>query len=347
MEIIDRYLQAVRFWLPRKQQDDIVAEISEDIRSQVEDQEAELGRKLNENEIGVILRKRGRPVLVANRYLPQQYLIGPVLFPIYQFVLKIVILCYLVPWLLVWVGFMSFDPHYRATHSVASDLIVAWGPFWLTTLTAIGIVTIVFAALERAQSKSKFVEDWEPRKLPPVRNVKLIPRFGSVMELGANLVFIVWWVNSMWSQTIFAQSGVHIVLAPAWRSFFWAFLLLAIANLTLSGVNLFRPYWTTLRGGIRLALNGAGSVVFCWLLKAHLLAEISAPNLSSSRAAEIMNAINTNMANSFPFAVMACLLILVLADVGRLVRLRTSTARLIQTLAAIVAIASIISGVGA
>jgi hypothetical protein len=27
---------------------------------------------------------RGRPLLVANRYQPQQYLIGPVLFPIYR-----------------------------------------------------------------------------------------------------------------------------------------------------------------------------------------------------------------------------------------------------------------------
>lgn len=346
MEIIDRYLQAVRFWLPRNQQDDIVAEISEDIRSQVEDQEAELGRKLNETEIGAILKKRGRPVLVANRYLPQQYLIGPVLFPIYQFVLKIVLLCYLAPWVLVWVGFMSFSPHYRATHSVAGDLLGAWGSLWLTAIMTVGTVTIVFAILERTQSKSKFLEDWEPRKLPPVRNVKHIPRFASVIELAANLVFVIWWINSMWSDTIFAQSGVQIVLAPAWRNFFWAFLLLAIANLVLSGVNLFRPYWTQLRGGIRLALNAAGSVVFCLLMQAHLLAQISAPNLSPSRAAEIVNAINTNMASSFPFVVVACLLVLALADVGRLVRLKASNARLVQTLAAIVAIASIASVAG-
>ena len=32
MELIDRYLQAVRFWLPKAQADDIIAELSEDIR---------------------------------------------------------------------------------------------------------------------------------------------------------------------------------------------------------------------------------------------------------------------------------------------------------------------------
>ena len=31
MELVDRYLQAVKFWLPRKEKDDIIAELSEDI----------------------------------------------------------------------------------------------------------------------------------------------------------------------------------------------------------------------------------------------------------------------------------------------------------------------------
>jgi len=35
-ELIDRYLQAVRFWLPRtNRQEDLLAELGEDLRSQV------------------------------------------------------------------------------------------------------------------------------------------------------------------------------------------------------------------------------------------------------------------------------------------------------------------------
>src|SRR5450432_2936962 len=98
MELLDRYLQAVRFWLPRAQQQDIIAELSEDLRSQIEEKETELGRSLSEAEVEDILKKRGRPALVANRYLPQRSLIGPLLFPIYCFVMKVVGLCYLVPW---------------------------------------------------------------------------------------------------------------------------------------------------------------------------------------------------------------------------------------------------------
>ena len=110
MELLDRYLQAVKFWLPRKQKHDILAELSEDIRSEIEDKEAELGRPLGQAELEVILTRWGHPMLVAERYLPQRSLIGPVLLPAYKLVLTVATLFYLVPWLLVLLGFAIFDP---------------------------------------------------------------------------------------------------------------------------------------------------------------------------------------------------------------------------------------------
>ena len=47
MELIERYLQAVRFWMPKAQQD-LVAELADDLRSQVDDKEEEVGRPLND-----------------------------------------------------------------------------------------------------------------------------------------------------------------------------------------------------------------------------------------------------------------------------------------------------------
>src|SRR5215471_16481674 len=116
MDLIDRYLQAVKFWLPKAQQQDILQELSVDIQSQVEDKEAGLGRKLNEAEVADLLKQRGRPLSVAAGYLPQQHLIGPALFPVYVLVLKIVALFYLVPWVVVWICLMIFDEAYRSAH---------------------------------------------------------------------------------------------------------------------------------------------------------------------------------------------------------------------------------------
>jgi hypothetical protein len=61
-ELIDRYLQAVRFWLPgTHRQDDLIAELGEDLRSQFEDKETELGRPLDKAEMSAILKRCGQP----------------------------------------------------------------------------------------------------------------------------------------------------------------------------------------------------------------------------------------------------------------------------------------------
>src|SRR5260370_42363333 len=112
MELIDRYLQAVGFWLPKAQKQDIVAELLEDINSQMEEKEAELGRKLNESEVEAILKQLGSPILVANRYLPQRHLIGPLLLPIYWMVVKMAWFFYFVPCLVVLLLLLSFLPSY-------------------------------------------------------------------------------------------------------------------------------------------------------------------------------------------------------------------------------------------
>ncbi len=68
MELLDRYLQAVRGLLPKGQQDDILQELSDAILSQIEGQEAELGRPLTAAEQETILKGYGSPMRVAGRY---------------------------------------------------------------------------------------------------------------------------------------------------------------------------------------------------------------------------------------------------------------------------------------
>src|SRR5215813_6375662 len=116
MQLLDRYLHSVRFWLPKTEQQDIVRELSEDIRSEIEEKERASGRKLTEPEIEDLLKQRGSPYKVASRYLPQRYLIGPAFFPLYATVLKAIALFYLVPWMAAWLFMAIFLPHYRAAH---------------------------------------------------------------------------------------------------------------------------------------------------------------------------------------------------------------------------------------
>ena len=211
-------------------------------------------------------------------------------------------------------------------------MLGAWGSLWLTAIVLIGSVTIAFALLERL--RPRFLEDWEPSKLPPVRDSKQIPRYTSVFGAVANVIFLAWWLNGKWELTVFDRSGVRIVLTAAWQPIFWAIAILSLATIAIFAVSFFRPYWTTLRAGIRLALDVLGAGVFCWFLKAQILAEIIVPKVSAQRAAEITNAFNSQMSHSFPLAIVVFAVIIALVDVGRIIRLRSSRApRLTQSVA--------------
>jgi hypothetical protein len=85
MDLLERYLQAVGQYLPTKGKDDTLAELRANLLAEMDGRMEELGRPLNEDEVGAVLEKHGSPPVVAARYLPQQSLIGPALFPLYRF----------------------------------------------------------------------------------------------------------------------------------------------------------------------------------------------------------------------------------------------------------------------
>lgn len=192
MDLLDRYLQAVKFWLP-KGQGDILAELSEDIRSQIDEIESGLGRPLNKAEMETLLKKRGRPMLVAMRYRPQRHLIGPELFPMYWFVLKIALLCYWIPWALAGIGLLIFG----TSHPVGRVIGQMWGSFWITTALQFSIITIVFAFLEHYKTATGCLDNWSPSSLPamrPARDPYRISRANSIAEIVFTLIFIGWWI---------------------------------------------------------------------------------------------------------------------------------------------------------
>ena len=326
MELIERYLQAVKFWLPKQQKEDIAAELSADIYAQIEEREIALSRKLNDAEVEELLKQRGHPLLVANRFLPQESLIGPVLFPIYRFVLKIFVYGYLLPSVLVWMGLMIFSSSYRLEQTDPSWLTAFSSLFnylWFTTFLAAGTITLAFAVLERTQARIHIFDRWSPRKLPPVRNSYLIPRHSSAIEVAVNLIFLIWWAAYMHSPEVQIGSVIHISFQPQWLWFFWGYLALALGNAALSATNLLVPIWTVSRAKLRLFYDGAGAALFCWLMKANILAGIAAANLSSEKALAITRAINGWMTTLFPAAIVVSLVVIA-TGTYRIVRLKSA-----------------------
>jgi hypothetical protein len=322
MDLINRYLQAVRFWLPRKQQDDMIAELSEDIRSQMEERSRALGRPLTEGEVEELLRQRGSPILVANRYLPQQSLIGPLLFPIYRFVAIVMTFVLLVPILL---GSLvtALSPGFGAvrSHHWLSLAGLTWSHLWTGWFAAMGIVTLVFAILERTHAQQHILDSWNPRKLPPVRHPSLIPRSTSAIELAVNLAVLFWWIANMAPPLRIHFGNLSFAFTAQWVIFFWAILVLTLANAVLASINLVRPFWTTQRITVRLLVDLIGAAFFCWLLRTNIVAAIVSPTFTPEKALQVTQSMNQWLARMFPWAVVVCVVVAA-ANLWRYVHLK-------------------------
>ena len=322
MELVERYLQAVKFWLPKRQKDDILDELSADIHSQIEERESALGRALNEAEIEGLLKGRGHPMLVANRFLPQQHLIGPELFPIYKFLLKIFAFGYLLPAMLVWIGLMTLSPAYRGEQAHVTWFGAMESLFnyvWFTGCLVLAPLTVAFALLERRQAKVPLFDQWNPRHLPPLRNLKQIPRAASVFELTMSLLFFCWWAL-YGSPRILNLGTVHIEFSKQWVWFFSAFLLLAAAYAVLAAVNLLRPYWTVRRAVLRLLGDVFGAVLFWLLLRSHVVTSFSASTLNSEQALHATQSIDHWMSMALPWSIAVSAAVAAI-DIYRIIRI--------------------------
>jgi hypothetical protein len=252
-DLIGRYLQAIGFWLPRAQKQDILAEISEDLHSQIEDREAELGRPLAESEAAEILKQRGRPIFVAGQFLPQRSLIGPALYPIYIFVLKIVALCYVIPWLAAWFGILLFH-RAEATANLSRD----WHSLpslWTVVFTQFGIITLIFAAIDRASVKSSCMSEWDPRKLPKVKaETPAKRRINAVASLVFAVLGFIWLLAIPDNPfLILGPAAVFLNAAPILHLVYWPLVALAIATIFEHAFILARPQLTWFPPTFRIA----------------------------------------------------------------------------------------------
>lgn len=284
MELLDRYLHAVKSGLPKAQQDDIIAEIGEDLRSQIEDLEAGLGRPVNEAEVIAILKERGHPAKVAGRYLPQQYLIGPALYPIYRLVLKMVVLWVLVPVFVFVIGPIAIA---TSIHPSQASIKTLWD-LAMSAVFTIGVVTLVFAIIERYPVDAKPFEKWDPRRLPRIPKTvpgsRPTPRATAIAELAASLIISSLFVA--WFRTTFDFGDVRITLMPIWRSLYWPFLLLMLSGVPKGWVSLVWPERTRLRFGIRVVINAITLILALVLLNAGPWVSLTAPGLSAGNIAE-------------------------------------------------------------
>jgi hypothetical protein len=261
MELLDRYLHALKSYLPKDQQRDILDEISDAIQSEAEERQNALGRALSREEEAELIKRYGHPMLAAARYKPQQYLIGPALFPYFVATLKfaagILLLLHVI--FAIAMGFTSPNP-------VASGLRALGGlwdaiPFW------IAFITVIFAILERNQVRLRLFEHWDPGTLPPVpaprtAEPQRIPWSESIVGLVAATVMLLYWLGvPPLDRLVFGGDAMSVRVAPELLRLHTPITMMLLMVVAGNILNIVRPYFTHLHGISRLVTDAVGLTI--------------------------------------------------------------------------------------
>ena len=275
MDLIDRYLVAVRRHLPRTLQKDIVEELSDSLRSEAEEAEQRLGRPLTADDQSALLKRQGHPWLVASRYLPQQYLVGPALYPYYRQALVIVLFWVVLP---ISLGGGALAAIYSPDSTRVWARVL--GAAWTGSLYSIGIVTIVFTVLESQRVRITTLDTWDPSWLPEPHEGRAVPRSETLIGLIFTTTFLLWWTDLLRAPQLIDYGGdpVRFVADPIWAAVFLPVLISLLLTVTTSFVDLMRPWRTTFFSMLRIAVDvGSGLIAVAVLRAGHWVQVVGDP----------------------------------------------------------------------
>lgn len=304
MDLVDKYLKAVAKALPEAQREDIIRELSEDIRSEMEEREERLGRPLTGAEQQSMLKQHGNPLLLAASYRQDRrtvafgrQLIGPVLFPFY---IKVLSFNLGLTYLIIATIFIALGASGQklSFHEIFSTCLLQL--FIQTTA-----VTLFFSLAERHLTRHpdrwdlsgvrgglrldlKFEKSISLQLEGPQR----ISRFESVSIIIASAVALVWLTEvQSYPFLVLGPAAAFLKLTPIWYRMYFPIVLLTVVEIVRAMINLVRPDWTRFRAIVSVIVHGGGLAVVYFLIKAGswVTAVDSAQGHPSARAMEIVN----------------------------------------------------------
>ena len=183
--LIDRYLTAVSEILPAKLRKDTVTEIRSLIQDALDDRSKAEGREPDDDMMAAVLKQFGPPEKIVAPYLPEKYLIGPRLYPIFILVLRITLPIIAVLMLVVsWLGSIPLTS--MTVIEFFTELAKSLGNSLSAVVQAFGNIVLIFAILQwvlpefRVMDKEK---EWDPHSLKAISSPNKIKRGDLIAEI--------------------------------------------------------------------------------------------------------------------------------------------------------------------
>jgi hypothetical protein len=289
MDLLERYVNDVKTFLPKAQQEDIVQELSANLQSQMDDREAELGRPLTEAEQEAILRQHGHPMTVAGRYQSNQVglafgrqLIGPTLFPLYLKVL----------WFNLGITFAIYVIVLVVLATIGSPISVVgvMSTVLIEILIQSAVVTGIFIAVEQYLPSITWNAKRPSALHPAFRKAQQIPRLQPIAEIVA-LVVLLGWLRYVFvtPSVLFGPAANTYRIGPIWQQVALPVVLIFAIYIAQAIVNLFRPDWTRFRPVTRLVTDFASLAIVIYLFRGNHWVVLAHPNGGGGNALSIIN----------------------------------------------------------
>ena len=168
--------------------------------------------------------------------------------------------------------------------------------FWvwqcgLWTFAYVGLFTVIFAGVERAQARARVTGQWDPRDpnaLPsapvdPEARAKRSLRFYASVDIVADILVLSWWLGVHPA----ALPELGIVLTPVWQALHWPIAVLLVASVAVALADATRPSWSRPRLIAHLAVDGFTLAVTGILLAAGPWVDVTSSGLLAAKAAFI------------------------------------------------------------
>jgi hypothetical protein len=315
MDLIDRYLTAIRWNLTGAKADDIIAELRDVIASRIEDREELLGRPLTRDETSELLRDFGHPLVVAARYGSVQHLIGPETFPFYLFALKVVLAICAAVVVITTAARMVLNPA-----DGVQTLAQGFHDAWEALLGNAAIITLAFAVIERTGLLTRYLQSWKPEQLPDLSDLRIKPKkaWERGFETVASVVLLLWWAGLFHIPSFYSTApGLRVVPGPVWGIYYWPIFALLSVRLVQVLIQWIRPRWRTLAALLGVVLAIGGVAVLGQIYRAGQWVTVTSTGMAADQAADIERSLHLALS----MAIVVVGVIWVLQALGALWRL--------------------------
>ena len=261
MSLLNRYIHEVGRFLPRKNREDIQAELRSSVVDTLEDR---FGPEPAETDVEEVLKEFGSPREVAASYHPQgQYLVGPGLYPLFRMIAWIVIAAVLGAQLLAFgvAVFIAGEP-FSALETLASLLN--------SIPVSLGWVLITFMILQYFDAKPHLEEEpWDPNALPELNPEEDLKKGELIFGLVSGILILV--LVTLFPQWIgfLTTPGGEFYSNPVILDYIVLIQVSLLATIMLNIFLLWKGSWNFLTRMVKLGLDVFGVVILAFLIQGH------------------------------------------------------------------------------